>query len=161
VDEVNALLGAAAPFCCEETVELLQELQGDLFRLGTELAIPGDAEKQPSIPLLVEERVEALELYIDRRQKELPALSSFILPGGEAGGALLHLARSVARRAERELVELAHELDVRPALIKYTNRLSDLLFVLARYENHRAGAAETEWPPNEDSSEKGSSPQEG
>ncbi len=89
--------------------------------------------------------VRRLEKAIDTRERELPPLSAFVLPGGRPVAALLHQARTVVRRAERSAVALSHDADVEPRILVYLNRLSDLLFVLARYENHRAGRVEERW----------------
>lgn len=99
------------------------------------------------MPQVTAQQVEALERLIDRFDAALPPLHAFILPGGSPAGALLHLARTVSRRAERRIVSLARAEALNPEILRYLNRLGDLLFVLARTVNHRAGAAETEWRP--------------
>jgi len=151
VDELNAVLGlAVAQLGGEEPTELLLRLQEDLFRLGADLATPGDAGRAGESRVRVsDDLVEALERAIDRYDAELPPLRQFILPGGTVAGATLHVARTVARRAERCTVALAAREQVNPAALRYLNRLSDLLFVLARWVNHRAGVAEVPWgsPP--------------
>ena len=147
VDELNAVLGAAAAFLEDATmVELLRQIQRDLFAVGARLADPrlsreGKAEKDRFDP----DRVTRLEEIIDRFEAELPALRRFILPGGSRAGALLHLARTVCRRAERRVVTLARETEISPVVVTYMNRLSDLLFVLARAANRRSGAEEVPW----------------
>jgi cob(I)alamin adenosyltransferase len=89
--------------------------------------------------------VRRLERAIDARERELPPLRAFVLPGGRPGAALLHLARTIVRRAERSVVALARQAPVEPGIVVYLNRLSDLLFVIARHENHRAGLVEERW----------------
>ena len=148
-DELNSLLGVcAAQTGQDELRSLLQELQGQLFELGSLLAAPdADAGRNDVLPGLGEAEVAAMEAHIDAFESELPALRSFILPGGVEAAASLHLARSVCRRLERGLVGLHRSEPVEEALLRYVNRLSDLLFVLARVENLRAGAAELPWEP--------------
>jgi cob(I)alamin adenosyltransferase len=146
VDELNALLGvvrAAGPG--QELDEMLAQIQRDLFALGARLADPR-RKIAPRVEkaALGAEDVTRLEEWIDRLEAELPALRRFILAGGCLAGAYLHLARTVCRRAERRMVGLGPG-EVDPILITYINRLSDLLFVMARAANHRAGAPEHEW----------------
>ncbi|HUK35366.1 MAG TPA: cob(I)yrinic acid a,c-diamide adenosyltransferase [Vicinamibacterales bacterium] len=145
VDELHAHLGVARASASDAHIdaELLQ-LQRDLFALGAQLADP--AEKIGSHvtkAVLGDADVLRLEQLIDRLEADLPPLRHFILAGGSACGAALHVARAVCRRAERGMVALEPAVD--PVLLKYINRLSDLLFVLARAANHRAGAAEMPW----------------
>ena len=146
VDELNALLGVVLAEGAGEDAELLRAIQRDLFALGARLADPTSAvvarrEKAG----LDEEHVARLERAIDEREAALPALDAFILPGGSPAGALLHLARTVCRRAERAMVSLHHAQPLEPVLLAYVNRLSDLLFVLARCANHRLGQPEERW----------------
>jgi cob(I)alamin adenosyltransferase len=147
VDELNAVLGLAlAEPGPEADARLLLQIQRDLFALGARLADPtaavaGRREKAA----LAAEGVERLEQAIDERQATLPALTAFILPGGSRAGALLHLARTVCRRAERAMVALHRAEPLEPVLLTYVNRLSDLLFVLARAANHRQGSPEERW----------------
>src|SRR5438876_1812329 len=148
VDELNAAIGFALAqeprtFCRE----LLETVQKDLFTIGAELATP-DPEKLAKAlggPPLGRAQVAALEAAIDRYEPQLPALQQFILPGGVPKGAALHLARTVCRRAERAVVQLlrAQETGGLSSVVPYLNRLSDLLFVLARVANHAAGASPT------------------
>lgn len=147
VDELGAALGWALVHVERPaTRALLPQIQSRLFDLGAELAsAPGRELKLGSVPLIDDDSVGALEAAIDEAEAPLPALSSFVLAGGTAGAGALHLARTVCRRAERHVVQLAAEQDVRPALIRYLNRLSDLLFVLARAENHHAGVSDVPW----------------
>lgn len=149
VDELNAVLGwARAAIDDTEIEDRLATLQEDLFTVGAHLATPALTRgKRPQLPPLPEGRVEAMERWIDEADAELPELRHFILPGGSPGGAALHLARTVCRRAERRVVALAAEEPLDAGLVVYLNRLSDLLFALARLENHRAGAPEQKWEP--------------
>ena len=144
VDELNALLGQVAAELEEKDLgPLLVEIQTALFDLGGELATPGP--KRPATGALGDADVLGLEGWIDRLSEELPPLRNFILPGGTRAAALLHSARTVCRRAERATVLLAESEELCAVLIHYLNRLSDLLFVLARAVNRRAGVAETLW----------------
>jgi cob(I)alamin adenosyltransferase len=146
VDETNAALGAVRALA-EKTLErLLLSIQKDLFAIGAQLADPTHrlAAKRAKAAV-TNARVRRLEKVIDAREQKLPQLRSFVLPGGTPAGALLHQARTVCRRAERSVVRLAREADVDPRIVVYLNRLSDLLFVLARFENQRAGIAEDRW----------------
>ena len=144
VDELNACLGAArAAGVGSEVAAALELIQKDLFALGACLADPS-ARIAPRVTkaAITADAVERLEQLIDRLEAETPSLRSFILPGGSLGGALLHLARTVCRRAERRIIALGY---VDSILVVYLNRLSDLLFVMARSVNHRAGEPEVEW----------------
>jgi cob(I)alamin adenosyltransferase len=145
VDELNAWVGFTRAASLDADLdELLVQVQRDLFALGAQLADPADriADRVTKTGL-GDEDVSRLEQAIDRYETELPPLQHFILPGGSPEGAALHLARTVCRRAERRMVSL----DPPPpaALFRYVNRLSDLLFVVARVVNHRAGLPETAW----------------
>ncbi len=148
VDELNAAIGLARaqePRDFED--ELLQAIQRHLFTIGAELATPDPARLAKALggPPLGETDVAALERAIDRLDAGLPPLQAFILPGGAPKGAALHVARTVCRRAERGVVGLAREVVVSPAIGRYLNRLSDLLFVLARAANARAGVGDLPW----------------
>ena len=146
VDELNALLGLVrAGNPGPELDKMLAEIQRDLFALGSRLADPrARIASRVEKAALDSEDVARLEAWIDRLDQGLPPLRRFILAGGSMAGAQLHLARTVCRRAERRIVGLgAGEVDA--TLITYMNRLSDLLFVMARAANHRAGAPEHEW----------------
>jgi cob(I)alamin adenosyltransferase len=146
VDELHAFIGAAAAFITDPAiVGQLTEIQKDLFSVGAQLADPKFRERGSSKFELAVERVTALETSIDQYETELPPLRQFILAGGSEAGAMLHVARTVCRRAERRVVELAGEVDVNPILIEYLNRLSDFLFVLARIVNQREGKQEIPW----------------
>jgi cob(I)alamin adenosyltransferase len=145
VDELNAWLGfVRAAGLDEDLDEPIVRIQRDLFALGAQLADPRDkiAERVTKASL-GDEDVARLEALIDWLETELPPLKRFILPGGSPVGAALHLARTVCRRAERRIIALDPTVD--PVLIRYVNRLSDLLFVLARAVNHRERVPETEW----------------
>ena len=146
VDELNACLGVArGAGVDEEIATLIESLQKDLFALGARLADPS-ARIAARVEKVVigSDAVERLELTIDRLEATLPPLRRFILPGGSPAGAALHLARTICRRAERRVIGLGSGA-VDPILLVYMNRLSDLLFVMARVVNHRSGVAETEW----------------
>jgi len=150
VDELNAAIGwviARLPESETEVRSRLTTVQGDLFTLGAHLATPADAASRKHIPPLPEDRPAEFEQWIDEAEEELEPLKSFILPGGSEAGAALHLARTVCRRAERHVVELAADTAIDGAILVYLNRLSDLLFDLARLVNRRAGAPETPWRP--------------
>ena len=148
VDELNANLGLArgardAHRDVDIDAELVR-LQRDLFAMGALLADPSGTVGQKISKARIEDAdVTRLEQVIDKFESELPPLTNFVLAGGSLCGAALHLARAVCRRAERSIVALEPAVD--PLLLKYINRLSDLLFVLARAANHRAGAPETTW----------------
>lgn len=146
VDELNAALGLAlAAGIDADMAEKAGALQRDLFALGGHLADPTlkIATRVPKAAL-GEADVHRLEAWIDQLETELPHLHRFVLPGGSPGGAMLHLARTVCRRAERRMVALGPDA-VEPALLAYINRLSDLLFTMARVVNRRAGEIESEW----------------
>ena len=147
VDELNSVLGVAAAASEQEDVRgLVAEIQGTLFDLGAYLASPdADRRAKSQIPEPRAEDVEALETAIDAFETELEPLRRFILPGGTVAAAAFHLARTVCRRAERRCVSLHREQALDPLALRYVNRLSDLLFVLARLENRRAGEADVEW----------------
>jgi cob(I)alamin adenosyltransferase len=145
VDELNAWLGLArAPGLDADLDAAVVRIQQDLFALGAQLADPSDKIADRVMKAtLGDADVARLEALIDRLESELPPLRRFILAGGTPGGAALHVARTVCRRAERRIVALDPAPD--GVLIRYANRLSDLLFVLARVVNRRAGVPETEW----------------
>lgn len=141
VDEVNAHLGLCRARCDAATAELLRRLQGELLLVGADLAAPGGARR------VTAGHVADLEAAIDACAAELPELRHFILPAGGEAVASLHVARTVARRAERRCVSLAAEEPVSPEVLRYMNRLSDLLFMLARRSSRSAGVAEEPWIP--------------
>ena len=139
VDELNSLLGVLeASEVSNDIAGYLRNIQHRLFDIGGELAIPGNAAISP-------ESTERLEELIETYNEDLPALKEFILPGGSLSASLCHLARSVCRRTERTLVDLAHDEYVNPETLKYVNRLSDLLFIMARTLNHEKDNKEVYW----------------
>lgn len=146
VDELSAALGVAAaklpPGECRTHVE---EIQRDLFAVGAHLADPGGATRKKEKAVLAPDRISRLETAIDGWEATLTPLSYFILPGGGERGAVLHLARTICRRAERAVVALSHAVEVDPIVIAYMNRLSDFLFVMARHQNRLDGAPEVRW----------------
>jgi cob(I)alamin adenosyltransferase len=143
VDELNAAVGLAAPFVPAEMRPWLERIQNELFDLGADLCVPLDASGER---LRVEQgAVQGLEELCDLVNEHLEPLRSFVLPGGTEAAARLHLARTICRRAERRTVALAASEPVNPLAIAYLNRLSDLLFILARAAN--AGEPETLWKP--------------
>lgn len=144
IDELNAVIGMVLTETMSDQICLaLTEIQHRLFDLGGELSIE---DRQ----LISEDHVDALEKVLDSFNDELEPLKEFILPGGTTSAAYCHLARTICRRAERRLCSLAREETVSPALIKFINRLSDLLFVLARCLNHQAGKKDVLWLSEED-----------
>lgn len=146
IDELNATLGLARASCTDAAImSRLEQLQRDLFALGARLADPnariaGRVTKATIGP----DEVARLEAWIDEAEAELSPLRRFILPCGSQPGATLHVARTICRRAERHIVQLGDDV-VEPQLLAYINRLSDLLFVLARLANARAGVVDVEW----------------
>jgi cob(I)alamin adenosyltransferase len=148
VDELNAVIGAARSAAPMPRIdEVLAHVQRDLFAIGALLATPHPDEhrKQLEKARIGDNRVAQLEQAIDDGESELEPLKAFIMPGGTPKAAALHVARTVCRRAERAVVRLSHSEDVPPVVTVYLNRLSDLLFVLARVANRRAGAGEVTW----------------
>ncbi len=147
VDELNSSAGVAAAATQQEDLRrTVQEIQSTLFDLGSILATPDPVHHAKSgLPTVEPEDVENLEALIDRWEGELEPLKTFILPGGSAGAAAFQHARAVCRRAERSAVALDAESAVSEAVLRYLNRLSDLFFVMARVENHRAGIPDIEW----------------
>jgi cob(I)alamin adenosyltransferase len=151
VDEANALLGVAFIHLNDTALrELVTRLQGELFVLGSDLATPlgrDEAAGKNIVPRIEAGHGTALEGVIDAFEAELSPLRQFILPGGSPAGAVLHLARTVVRRAERRTVALSHAApgEVNPETLRYLNRFADLLFVLARVANARAGVADVPW----------------
>jgi cob(I)alamin adenosyltransferase len=146
VDELNATVGLARASCADAAIAArLEQLQRDLFALGARLADPGTriAGRVTKVALGPDD-IARLEAWIDEADAELPPLRKFVLPGGTLAGATLHVARTICRRAERHIVQLGDE-GLEPVVLAYVNRLSDLLFVLARLVNARAGVADVEW----------------
>ena len=165
VDELNAQLGVllasvatlsgrvpASRVLAQALTDTLVAVQGELFAVGAQLATPppvdGASAKTPNVAAIGDAEVLALEAAIDALDEDLPALTSFILPAGPPATAHAHVCRTVARRAERRVVTLAHAAPVDDAVIRYLNRLSDYLFTAARALTYAAGAPETPWRPN-------------
>lgn len=148
IDELNAYTGL-----CKELVtgvhskEILQEVQDRLFTIGAVLAQDPDKKTKMALPDLHEEDIALLEKEIDIMMEQLPEMKSFILPGGSVPVAQLHIARCVCRRAERLVIHLSATSPVEPVVLKYLNRLSDYLFVLARYAGFLSGVADIPWKP--------------
>jgi len=149
IDELNAALGVARAAGLPAEIEALAaRIQGELFVLGADLATPSDTSaRSDRVVRLPEPAPRELERIIDDIESELPPLKTFILPGGSPGGAALHLARTICRRAERRVVALGRAQEISPAALPYLNRLSDLLFVMARLANVRDGRPEQTWNP--------------
>jgi len=146
VDELNSQLGVALAAGIDDALTAdLARIQNDLFHLGAELCTPEAAKKRAPGPRIEERHVDSLERLMDRLSAELRPLENFVLPGGSPGAAQLHLARTVCRRAERAVVALSRKEAVGRHTIRYLNRLSDALFVLARYENSRRGGVDRTW----------------
>ena len=149
VDELNASIGVGlAAGLSPRLVELLRPIQNELFHLGSDLSFSETykaAHPSRPLPRIEGRHVERLEAAIDEFNQELGPLENFILPGGSAGGAQLQVARTVCRRAERAVVSLARAEAVGEFVLRYLNRLSDLLFVMARFENRERGISESLW----------------
>lgn len=145
-DETNAVIGIARLHTDGEVDAMLMRIQNDLFDLGADLCTPEGGKRSEGALRIVDAQVDRLEQEIDAMNANLAPLSSFILPGGSAAASYLHLARTVSRRCERLMTELAIDEDVNPAALKYMNRLSDHLFVLARHVNDN-GATDVLWVP--------------
>jgi cob(I)alamin adenosyltransferase len=146
VDELNAALGMAlAVGLSARLTEILPGLQNELFHLGSDLCFTEEDKKQFAIPQIELRHVKRLERLIDELNESVGPLENFILPGGAPGAAALHIARTTCRRAEREVVTLAREEAIGAQVLPYLNRLSDLLFVMSRYENRARGAPEPLW----------------
>lgn len=145
VDELNAVIGAViAEINNVELNSVLVSLQNELFVIGADLATPLE-NTNSLIPRIGQNNIERLERIIDNHDSQLPPLKNFILPGGSKGASLLHLARTVCRRAEREVVALSKCEKINSSVEIYLNRLSDLLFVLARYQNFSSNIADIDW----------------
>ena len=145
VDELNAVLGLLlTEIQNPEIKKLISSLQHELFEVGADLATPPQQQEDSKLRI-PPELVERLEKAIDHFDEKLPPLQNFILPGGSRSGSLLHYARTVCRRTERGVSKLKEQQNVNPEVLRYLNRLSDLLFVLARAENQTAGSTEVAW----------------
>lgn len=148
IDELNAVLGLARSIEMMPRIdEIIAPIQRDLFSLGALLATPRPEKVREQLEKarIDDARIAELERAIDDGEAELEPLTAFILPGGTPKSAALHVARTVCRRAERRVIALQHEIEIPEIVVRYLNRLSDLLFVLARVANRRAGAAEVTW----------------
>ncbi|WP_321373440.1 cob(I)yrinic acid a,c-diamide adenosyltransferase [uncultured Draconibacterium sp.] len=146
VDELNASIGVIRSYDNGSDVEeLLLKIQNKLFNIGSRLASDEKGKEFTDKLVVKTEDVEMLEKAIDKYHETLPELSNFILPGGELSAAQCHMARTICRRAERRILEFSEQTPVEPELIKFINRLSDYLFVLARKLGHDKGIAETNW----------------
>lgn len=145
IDEANAFIGLACHYVADNTRHLLAHVQNDLLDIGADLCKPERTGLKVEPLRLQEEQVAWLDATLSAQNSALQPLASFVLPNGSLGATYLHAARAVVRRAEREIVEIAFQEPVTPAVIRYVNRLSDLLFVLARVEN--AGDVEMAWRP--------------
>lgn len=148
VDELNSAIGVARAALPRAGFDpLLEQIQRDLFSIGGHLATPDPDKVRAALAKaeLGDERVRAMEEAIDAADAELPPLRAFVLPGGTSGAAALHIARTVCRRAERSVVGLSRGAEVPHLFIVYLNRLSDLLFTLARLANHREGRHDVTW----------------
>jgi cob(I)alamin adenosyltransferase len=150
VDELNAALGvvAAGEDCPAELADVLARVQNELFDLGADLSVPLEHEGRLRV---TQDRVDELERDCDRFNAELPELRSFVLPGGTDAAAGLHVARTICRRAERAALVAAGVHELNPLTLVYLNRLSDLLFILARTANVAAGREEPLWRPGSSS----------
>ena len=146
VDELNSTLGVAlASGLNEDVATALGAVQNELFHLGSDLCILEEDKAKMPVPRIEERHVVALEKLMDRLSEELSPLENFILPGGAPAAAHLHVARTVCRRAERLVVTLSRTEAVGPWTVRYLNRLSDALFVMARHENKRRGVPDVLW----------------
>lgn len=149
VDELNSYIGLVNDYCTDENSKnILKEIQDRLFTIGSSLACDPDKEQKLKIPDLMETDIELLEKEIDAMNEKLPEMKHFILPGGHVAVSTTHIARCICRRAERWCVNMQEQnLFVEPLVIKYLNRLSDYLFVLARCVGHTMHANEIIWKP--------------
>jgi len=136
LDELNSLIGILRNKNTDKEIDqILSKVQNEIFTYGAEIATPDAGKREKFTDQISEIHINALENSIDKYSEKIPALNKFILPGGSEAASYAHLARTVCRRAERMLISLANEIDIRGSLIIYLNRLSDLFFVLARYQN--------------------------
>ncbi len=147
IDEANSVIGVANLHVCDgEILQLLRHIQNDLFDVGADLCRPERSGAEKPLLRITDEQVTWLEKQIDRFNADLEPLNSFVLPGGSPASAYLHHARTVTRRAEREVARLFANEPMNPAVLHYVNRLSDLIFVLARYLNDK-GREDVRWQP--------------
>ncbi|MGZ8437229.1 MAG: cob(I)yrinic acid a,c-diamide adenosyltransferase [Candidatus Limnocylindrales bacterium] len=148
VDELNSQLGLALSLgLCERLAAELPRVQNQLFDLGSDLATPAASQARHPVPTIEPRHIEQLETLIDELNDVVGSLANFLLPGGSVGAAALHVARTICRRAERQATALARDEPIGPTVLPYLNRLSDALFVMARYENHQRGIPEPLWQP--------------
>ena len=148
VDELNSQIGVAlATGLCDRLSTELPPIQNQLFDLGADLATPAESQARHPVPTVEARHIEKLEGLIDEFNAVVGPLTNFLLPGGAAGAAQLHVARTICRRAEREATTLARDESIGSTVLPYLNRLSDALFVMARYENHERGVTEPLWEP--------------
>lgn len=146
VDELNSVLGLVRAEGVQPDIDaLLGTIQSELFNVGAELACVAGKTDKLGVPLVNDTHVDVLERAIDRAETELSPLQNFVLPGGTRAAALFHVARTVCRRSERKIVAIRAHEPVRGELIRYINRLSDLLFTLARLANRRAQVDDVPW----------------
>jgi cob(I)alamin adenosyltransferase len=146
VDELNSAIGVAlAHGLAPRLMEILPVIQNELFHLGSDLAFREEDKQAYPLPQIEERHMQRLEEWIDELNEVVGSLKNFILPGGSIGAAQLHVARTICRRTERDVLTLAREEPIGRLVMVYLNRLSDLLFVMARYENHQLGIAERLW----------------
>ncbi len=146
IDELNSVLGVVRAHDGDPWLDArLGEIQHDLFAVGAELAKNPDKDVELGIPVVADADVKRLEDAIDTLDRDLAPLKMFVLPGGTKAASFLHVARTTCRRAERALVTLAAHEPVRGELVRYVNRLSDLLFIMARHSNHRANLPDVPW----------------
>ncbi len=146
VDELNSVLGLVASLEIGDAMKKsLVRIQSELFDLGAELATEPSARQASTVAKIDDDQVSTMEKEIDHMEAQLKPLTTFILPGGSVEASHLHVARTSCRRAERAVVALSHQDTVRGELIRYLNRLSDLLFVMARFENHRRAIPDVPW----------------
>lgn len=148
VDELNSQLGLAlAVGLCDRLAQVLPEIQNELFDVGSDLCFPEEDKQRFRLPEIEDRHIARLEALIDEMTAVVGPLENFILPGGSLGSAQLHVARTVCRRAERTVTTLAHAEAIGANVLPYLNRLSDALFVMARYENHMRNVPEPLWKP--------------
>ncbi len=146
VDELNSQIGLAlAGGLVAEVAGPLREIQNELFHLGSDLCVTEEDKERTPVPRIEQRHVDALERSMDRMSEDLGPLENFILPGGTEGASRLHVARTICRRAERLAVALAERERVGELVVPYLNRLSDTLFVMARFQNHGCGEPDVLW----------------
>lgn len=148
VDELNSQIGVTlATGLCDRLAAELPLIQNELFDLGSDLATPSTSQARHPVPTVEVRHIAKLENLIDELNEVVGPLANFLLPGGSPGAAQLHVARTICRRAERAATALARDESIGPTVLPYLNRLSDALFVMARFENHARGVSEPLWEP--------------